>query len=166
MGATTLGGSAAEAATSGGIGVDTRTGEASGAESWIGEASGVQCAAHMLKMATAIMDTAADSGMPAGLESEETTGMSATRTDISDGSNTLVISLLSPDPSSASAGVWVLCPPPKKILWGNFGDSRGMAKLRRGGHLGRGLRRGGHLGRGLRRGGHLGRGLRRGGHLG
>ncbi len=113
MGATISGGSAAEAATSGGTGVDTWTEEASGADSWTGEvsgadswtgeaseadswtgeASGVQCTAHMLKMVTAITGSAADSGMPAGLESEETTGMSATRTDISGGSITLAISL-------------------------------------------------------------------------
>ncbi len=59
----------------------------------------MQCAAHMLKMATAITGSAADSGMPAGLESEETTGMSAAHTDISGGSNTLVV--LSSGPSSA-----------------------------------------------------------------
>ncbi len=103
--------------------------------------------------------------MPAGLESEETTGMSAARTDISGGSNTQVISLLSPGQSSASAGAWVLWPPTKKIIWGNFGDSRDMVRLRRGGHLGQGLRHGGHLGRGIRRGSHLAMRLRHGGHL-
>ncbi len=61
----------------------------------------------MLKMVTAITGSAI-SGMSAGLESVETTGMSAARTDISGGSNTLVISLLSPGSSSASAGAWVL----------------------------------------------------------
>ncbi len=128
--AASSGGSAAEAVTSGGTGADSWTGEASvadswtgeasGADSWTGEASGVQCAAHTLKMVTAITGSAADSGMPAVLESEETTGMSAARTDISGGSNTLVTSLLSPGPSSASAGALVLCPPQKKNPLGKF----------------------------------------------
>ncbi len=58
-------------------------------------------------MVTAIIGSAADSGMPAGLQNEETTGISTSRTDISDGSITLAISFFSPGPSSASIGTQV-----------------------------------------------------------
>ncbi len=112
--AASSGGSAAEAASSGGTGADSWTGEASGADSWTeeasgadswtGEASGAQCAAYTLK----IMGSAVNSGMPGRLESVGTTGMSAAHTDISGRSITLAIGLFIPSPSSAFAGAWVL----------------------------------------------------------
>ncbi len=84
------GGSAEEAATSGSTGAEFWIGEASGTDSWTGEASGVQCAAHTLKMATAITGSTVDNGMLAGLEcveavrleSVESTGTPAIRTVI------------------------------------------------------------------------------------
>ncbi len=62
----------------------------------------------MLKMATAITGSVVDSGMPAGLVSIETTGMSAVRTDIRGWSNMLAMRFLHLGPSSESAGAWVL----------------------------------------------------------
>ncbi|KAL0147017.1 hypothetical protein M9458_057541 [Cirrhinus mrigala] len=49
-------------------GPDSWIDEASEADSWIDEASGAQCAAHTLKMATAITGSTVDSGMSVGLE--------------------------------------------------------------------------------------------------
>ncbi len=112
MGATTLGGSAAEAATSGGSAVDAAASGGSGAEaatsggdSWIGEASGEQCAAHMHKMATTITESTEVRGTVSVTASAEALRMPAARTDISGGSITLEIS---PGQSFASAGAWVL----------------------------------------------------------
>ncbi len=115
IGATTSGGSAVDAATSGGTRADSWTGEASGedlwtgevseAYSWTGQASGVQCAAHTHKMATAITGSAEVRGTVSVTASAEALGMPAACTDISGGSITLAIS---PGPSSASAGAWVL----------------------------------------------------------
>ncbi len=125
MGTTTSGGSAAEATTSGDTRVDSWSGEASEADSWTeeaseagswtkeastanswtGEASGVQCAAHTLKMATAIKGSTEVRGTVSVTASAEALGMPAAHTDIIGGSITLAIS---PGPSSASAGAWVL----------------------------------------------------------
>ncbi len=68
----------------------------------------MQFAALTLKMVTAVMGSAVDSGIPAGLKSVETTGMPATRTDISGESITMAISLVIPGPSSASTGACLL----------------------------------------------------------
>ncbi len=77
------------------------------------EASGAQCAAHTLKMATAITGSTEVRGTVSVTAIAEALGMPAARTDISGGSITLAIS---PDPSSASAGTRVLRPPRKNPL--------------------------------------------------
>ncbi len=121
MGATSSGGSAAEAAAfsgsavtaaaSGGTGADSWTGSASGADSWTGEASGadswtgeaseVQCAAHTHKIATAITGSTEVRGTVSAKARAAALGMPAAHIDISGGSNILAIS---PCTSSASTG--------------------------------------------------------------
>lgn len=125
---------------------DSWTGEASGADSWPGEASEVKCAAQTHSYCH--HGNRVDSGMLAGLEcveavrleSVETTGMPATRTDLRGSSITLAISLISPGPSSTAAE-----PPSKKILRGTFYGIHGMTGFWQGDHGMKRLWRDSHL---------------------
>jgi len=62
-----------------------------------------------------------------------------------------VLSVLAQAPHPQELGYYS---PPKKIPWGNLGDSRDLARLWHGGCFGQGLWRGSHLAMRLRCGGH------------
>ncbi len=80
--AATSGGSAANAAASGVTGTDLWTEEATGADLWTGEASEVQCAAHTHKIATTITGSTELRGTVSVTASAVALGMPAAHTNI------------------------------------------------------------------------------------